>query len=72
MAVLLGILNFIFGAIAVFSTCVFILSCINSIINPTFPDTTGGKTDAVTEKYDKFRMVVVIVMSIAWGLVFAL
>jgi len=72
MAVLLGILNFIFGAVAVFSTCVFILSCINSIINPTFPDTKSGVAETGIEKYDRFRMIMVIVMSISWGLVIAL
>lgn len=71
MAIFLGIVNFIFGAIGVFSTCLFILSCINSVVNPTFPD---GNQDgnSVSEKYDKLRLFLVIVMSISWGIVIAL
>lgn len=75
MAIFLGILNFIFGAIAIFSTGLFILSCINSIINPTFSEVTekvDGKKDEEAEKYDKFRYVMLFIMSIAWGIVFAL
>lgn len=73
MAFLIGFLNFVFGAIAVFSTCVFVLSCINSIINPTFTVVEkDNKTETSGEKYDKLRMAMVIVMAISWGLVIAL
>lgn len=75
MIIFLGILKFIFGAIAIFSTGLFILSSINSIINPTFSEITEkieGQKDKEAEKYDKFRYVMLFIMSIAWGIIFAL
>lgn len=75
MAVLLGILNFLFSAIAIFSTGLFVLSCINSLLNPTFPEVTEkieGKKDVWAEKYDKLRFFLLLIMSISWGVVIAL
>ncbi len=68
MAVLLGILNFIFCTIGVFFTCLFVLSCIGGIINPQI-EIVDGKP---VEKGDNARIMFAIIMSIAWGLVVAL
>ena len=65
---LIGILKFLFSSIAIFSTCAFILSCIASVINPSF----RVEEDKVSDRYDNFRYVLAIIMSVAWGIVIAL
>lgn len=70
LAIIITIIKFIFSAIGVFSTCLFLLSTVNSIINPTFQN--EEEKNSSLEKYDNFRLVSAIVMSICWGIVIAL
>lgn len=68
MAWLVGILVFIFGAIGVFSTGLFILSCIASIQNPQIVLQDGK----AVEQNDNARLVFLLIMSISWAFVMAL
>ena len=68
MAWVIGILKFIAAAIAVFTTCVFIISCIQAIINPK-PVTKDGK---VVDANDEARGLFSIIMAISWALVITL
>lgn len=66
----IGIIKFLCSAFGIFCTCAFILTCITSIINPNFSlDENGNK---VADKYDNVRYWLVIIMSVAWGIVIAL
>lgn len=67
--ILIGILKFIFCSIAVFFTCMFILSSIVSIINPQIGLDKDGKA---VEQGDKPRLLFAIIMAVAWGLLAAL
>lgn len=69
MVWVIGIIKFLCSAIAIFCTCAFILTCISSILNPTF-NVSGDNN--VTDKYDNVRYLLAIIMSVAWGIVIAL
>jgi hypothetical protein len=68
MAWLVGILVFIFSVIAIFTTGVFILSCISSIMNPQLK-MVG---DELVDGNQNSRFMYLIIASIAWGIVIAL
>lgn len=63
------LLKFLFGSIAMFFTCAFILSCIGSALNPKLNLTEDGN---IEELGDKSRMLFSIILSIAWAIVIAL
>lgn len=63
------IIKFMASLIAVFSTILFVLSTISSIINPEFKTL---ENDKVIESGSNFRYVLAIVMSITWACVIAL
>lgn len=68
MVWVIGIIKFLCAAIGMFCSCAFILSCISSIINPNFK----VEGDKVTDGNDNIRYLLVIILSIAWGIVIAL
>ena len=68
MVWVIGIIKFLCSAIALFCTCAFILSCITSVINPNFK----VEGDKVTDSNDNVRYILVLILSIAWGIVIAL
>lgn len=63
------LLKFLFGCVAMFFTCAFILSCIGSALNPQLNVDNDGN---VEELGDKSRMLFSIILSIAWAVVIAL
>jgi hypothetical protein len=68
MAWLVGILVFIFSVIAIFTTGIFVLMCISSIVNPQFK----VEGEDVIEKNQNARLMYLIIAAIAWALVIAL
>jgi len=68
MVWVIGIIKFLCSAIALFCTCAFILSCITSVINPNFKI----EKDKVVDGSDNVRYILVIILSIMWGVVIAL
>lgn len=69
MVWVIGIIKFIFAAVAVFSTFSFIMLCINSAANPQLGTDKDGN---IIEKNDNARAMFLIILSIAWGIVIAL
>jgi hypothetical protein len=67
--VFVGIIKFLACAIGVFFTCLFILSCISSIIDPKISVDSEGKS---FEQGDKPRFFIAIIMAVSWGLVVVL
>ena len=63
MAIFLTILKFISCAVGVFTTCLLVLSCIGSIVNPQM----SVVDDKVVEKGDNARIVFAIIMAVAWA-----
>lgn len=68
MVWVIGIIKFLCATIALFCTCAFILSCITSVINPNFK----VEGDKVTDSNDNVRYILVLILSVAWGIVIAL
>lgn len=68
MAWLVGILVFIFSVIAIFTTGIFVLMCISSVVNPQFK----VEGEDVIEKNQNARLMYLIIAAIAWALVIAL
>lgn len=68
MVWVIGIIKFLCAVIALFCTCAFILSCITSVINPNFK----VEGDKVTDSNDNVRYILVLILSVAWGIVIAL
>jgi hypothetical protein len=68
MGLIVGIIKFISSVIAVFSTGLFTLSCISSIINPQLV----VEGDIVKEKNQNSRLIFLLITAIAWGIVIAL
>lgn len=65
---IIGILSFICSFIGIFSTGLFILSCITAIINPQISVVDGN----IVEKNANSRYIFLIITAIAWGVVIAL
>lgn len=63
-----GILIFISSVIAIFTSGLFIISCLNGIINPNIVVTNGEVKDANQNS----RLIFLIIASIAWALVITL
>ena len=65
---IVGIIVFICSVIAIFSTGVFILSCISSIVNPQLK----VEGDDIVEVNQNSRLMYLIIASVAWSIVIAL
>lgn len=63
------LLKLIFGAIAMFFTCAFVLSCISGAINPKIKMNDNGDFE---EEGDRSRSIIAIILSISWAIVIAL
>lgn len=68
MVWIIGIIKFIFAAVAVFTTCLLITNTISSIISPEIVEENG----VVREKGVNARYIMVLIMSAAWAIVIAL
>lgn len=68
MVWVVGIIKFISAIVAIFTTGLFVLSCISSIINPQIIVDNG----AVKEKNQNSRFIFLLITSIMWGIVIAL
>ena len=68
MTWLIGIITFICSVVGFFTTGVFILSCVASVINPQIKFEDGE----VVDRYQNSRLIYLMIASIAWGIVIAL
>lgn len=68
MVWVLGILKFIFSVIGLFTSGLFVTSCISSVINPQIKYEDGQLRDRTANS----RYMFLLITSLAWGLVIAL
>jgi thiol:disulfide interchange protein len=68
MAWVLAILSFIFSFIALFSTGLFVLSCISAVINPQITVENG----TVVDKNRNSRYMLLIILAFSWAIVIAI
>lgn len=65
MAIFLGILKFLFSAIAIFFTWVLILNIISSVINPQIVVENG----VTIERNNNARFIFALIISLCWAIV---
>lgn len=65
MGILLGIIEFLCSAIAIFLTWILIMNIISSILNPSFIVKDGV---TIEENYNA-RLMFVLIISICWAIV---